>query len=66
MELTEQGPVLAYMKKVTNAAGAAESQGPGGGWFKVAAEGLISSSEFCFQIRPMRVSLTAVNRSMGS
>ncbi|KAG8932885.1 hypothetical protein FRC02_000395 [Tulasnella sp. 418] len=35
------GPVLVYMKKVSDASSAS---GPGGGWFKVAHSGLISAS----------------------
>jgi len=37
------GPVMAYMKKVDNAAGAASTDGPGDGWFKISEAGLDSN-----------------------
>ena len=39
-----QGPILAYLKKVSDAT-QNPSAGPGDGWFKIAEAGLISSSK---------------------
>ncbi|KAN0105083.1 glycoside hydrolase family 61 protein [Hyaloscypha variabilis] len=42
---SHKGPVLAYLKKVSDAT-QNPSAGPGDGWFKIAEQGLISSSQW--------------------
>jgi cellulase len=42
---SHKGPVLAYMKKVSDAT-QNPSAGPGNGWFKIAEAGLISSNQW--------------------
>jgi len=42
---SHKGPVMAYMKKVSDAT-QNPSAGPGDGWFKIAAEGLISPTQW--------------------
>ena len=45
IDSSHKGPVMAYMKKVSDAT-QNPSAGPGDGWFKIAEAGLISSSQW--------------------
>ena len=45
IDSSHKGPVLAYMKKVSDAT-QNPSAGPGDGWFKIAEAGLVSSSQW--------------------